>query len=73
MRYKYSLGKYFRRQIQRLQDPFKPYALADYCTVKEAAKTLHISPSGVYYRIVSGKIPAIRLGRQLLIKTIDLR
>lgn len=70
---KYSqrkFGNYFR---QRLKDLFRSYALADYCTVKEAAKALHISPSGVYYRIMSGKIPAIHLGRQLLIKTIDLR
>ncbi len=66
----------FRMKLQNVKDILRPYkgiVLADYCTVKEAAQALKISPSGVYYRIMAGKIPVVRFGKQLLIKKTDVR
>lgn len=44
----------------------------DFITVPEAAKKLHITRSGVYWRIATGKLPSKRFGSQLLIKKADL-
>ena len=60
------------RDIIRPLKPKRAPALIDYCTVKEAAVRLGISESGVYYRIMTDKIPTIKFGRQMLIKKADL-
>ena len=64
-------------EIIRVDPPTKQYdssalKLIDFCTVKEAAVRLGISESGVYYRIMTDKIPTIKFGRQMLIKKADL-
>jgi len=62
------------QKIVNIIRPSKPSSprLDDFYTVKEAAVRLGISESGVYYRIMTDKIPITWFGRQMLIKKSDL-
>ena len=41
-------------------------------TVREAAEAISCHPNTVYELIASGKLPALRLGRKILVSRIEL-
>jgi excisionase family DNA binding protein len=47
--------------------------LAGYLTVNRIARLLGVTPSAIYKRLARERIPALRVGRQWLVKLDDLR
>jgi excisionase family DNA binding protein len=48
-------------------------ALAGYVTVAHAARVLRVTPNAIYKRLARERIPALRVGRQWMVRLDDLK